>query len=149
MSGSPESQGAQLACRTPAVYSAIGFDGAGNFYYKKKSQASTHSQLFELAAGSTTNAQEVTSAGTSAADSSAFLNFDGTMQFNCNPVLSWLGPNAVVFQSGHDQIYKHEVTGRTKQGCPIEDNEVRLLPATNTVGVREPVGKPDGTQVCV
>ena len=84
----------------PPSYSAIGFDGAGNFYYQSSSQQSLHPQMFKLTAGSTSNAQEVTAKGAQESQLNAYLNYDGSMQFGCNAIDSWLGPNAIVFVAG-------------------------------------------------
>jgi hypothetical protein len=134
---------------SPPLFTAIGFDGAGNFYYKSES-----AEVYKLAAGSTTDAQKITLAYPNAANQAgAFLNYDGTMQFGCtSPVKSWLGPNAIVSEVGSvgvsNQIVKWIVTGRDKIGCPTDAKDTtNLLPATNTVSVADAVGNRDGTQV--
>ena len=44
----------------PPLYTAIGFDGAGNYYYKQNSQGAMYTDVYEVPAGSTSNAQKVT-----------------------------------------------------------------------------------------
>jgi hypothetical protein len=136
----------------PPSYSAVGFDGSGNFYYQSYSQQSLHAQMFKLPAGATGNPQEVTAKGAQAAQLNAYLNYDGSMQFGCNPVGSWLGPNAIVFVAGGaTQIDKRLITGTDPStDCPAFGGHVQdtpLLPATNTVHLRDAVGNRDGTKV--
>jgi hypothetical protein len=130
------------------TYIAIGFDGAGNFYYREQSQGSLHPQMFEVAAGSTSNPQEITSKAAQESELNAYLNYDGTMQFGCNPVTSWMGPNAIVFVAGGaTQIDKRPVTGVDSAGCPaFKGSDVPLLPASNTAHLADAVGNKDGTQ---
>ena len=124
---------------------AIGFDRAGNYYYR--SQSSAGYAVFKVPAGSTSGAQQVP-LSSDRAQAGAWLNFDGTMQFGCTVgVHNWLGPDAVVSASGRYQIDKWNVTGRDKFGCPVTDSGHELLPSTNTTNVSDAVGSPDGTKV--
>jgi hypothetical protein len=137
----------------PPQFTAIGFDGAGNFYYKSDSRNDKYSEVYKLAAGSTTNAQKITLTPPNAANQGgAFLNYDGTLQFGCSsPVRSWLGPNAIVSEVGSmgvsNQIVKWIVTGHEQGGCPITGKDANLLPSTNMASVANAVGNRDGTQV--
>jgi hypothetical protein len=138
----------------PPNFTAIGFDGSGNFYYKSESRNDMYAQVYKLAAGSTTNAEKITLTPPNAVDEAGvFLNYDGTMQFGCaSTVTSWLGPNAIVSAVGSEgvsnQILKWDVTGHERSGCPTNGKDAtNLLPSTNTVNVRDAVGNRDGTQV--
>jgi hypothetical protein len=132
----------------PPVYIAVGFDGAGNFYYRGQS-GGLYPKMFEIAAGSTSNPQEITSKAVQTSELTAYLNYDGTIQFGCNPVTSWSGPNAIVFVAGGaTQIDKRPVTGTDTAGCPdFRGQDVALLPASNTARLADAVGNRDGTQV--
>ena len=135
----------------PPIYTAIGFDGAGNYYYKKNS-AGANTEVYEVPAGSTSNAQQVTVTPLGAADQGARLNFDGSMLFGCQSMAgaNWLDANTMVSTiAPGTQIAKIALGGREKGGCPIlpAPNEVPLLPTTNTATVHNPVANADGTKV--
>jgi hypothetical protein len=130
---------------------AIGFDGAGNYYYKKNSQGAMYTEVYEVSAGSTTNPQRLTMTPPGAADHSVVLNSDGSLLFGCqNMTGNWLDANTLVMAiAPGSQVAKVGVSGREKGGCPITpaSNEVPLLPATNSAMVHDPVANPDGTKV--
>ncbi len=132
----------------PPSYIAVGFDGKGNFYYREQSQASLHPQMFELAAGSTTNPQEITSTAAQEGTLDVYLNYDGSLQFGCNTHYSWIGPTTEVFVAGGaTQIVKRQYTDTDSAGCPGHAQDTNLLPAANTAQLADAVGKPDGTMV--
>ncbi|MCX4096989.1 hypothetical protein [Nocardia sp. alder85J] len=135
----------------PPSYSAIGFDGAGNFYYKKNSQGAMYTEVDEVAAGATGNPQQVTTTPPGAADHGISLNSDGSLLFGCeNMNGSWLDANTMVTViAPGTQIAKITITEREKAGCPVEStkNDVTLLPATNTASVHDPVGNKDGSRI--
>jgi hypothetical protein len=133
---------------TPPLYTAVGFDGAGNYYYREQSQGSLHPQMFELAAGTTTNPREITSKAAQEGTLNVYLNYDGTLQFGCNPILSWLGPTTKVFVAGGEtQIEKRQYTHTDVAGCFDQYQDTPLLPASNAAHVADSVGNPDGTMV--
>jgi hypothetical protein len=132
----------------PPLYTAVGFDGAGNFYYREQSQGSLYPQMFELTAGTTTNPTEITSKAAQEGTLNVYLNYDGTLQFGCNPILSWLGPTTEVFVAGGStQIDKREHTHTDVAGCFDQGHDTPLLPAANAAHVDNAVGKHDGTMV--
>ena len=135
----------------PPVYAAIGFDGAGNYYYKKNSQGAMYTEVYEVSAGSTGNAQKVTMTPPGAADHGVALNSDGSLLFGCGTMgYSWLNANTVVMaMAPGTQIAKIPLSGRQTGGCPNIPgaNAVPLLPASNTAMVHDPVANSDGTKV--
>jgi hypothetical protein len=135
----------------PPAYSAIGFDGAGNYYYKQNSQGAMYTEVYEVRAGSTNNAQKLTVTPPGAADRGAALNSDGSLLFGCeNMTGNWLDANTRVMAiAPGTQIAKVALAGRGNGGCPITpaSNEVTLLPSTNTAAVHDPVANSDGTKV--
>jgi hypothetical protein len=135
----------------PPSYSAIGFDGAGNFYYKKSSQGARYHEVYKVSAGSTSNPQQLTVTPPGAADRGVALNSDGSLLFGCdNMTGTWLDANTMVLAvAPGTQIAKVAVAGRANGGCPITpgNNEVTLLPATNSAMVHDPVANSDGTRV--
>ncbi len=136
---------------TAPVYASVGFDGAGNFYYKQNSQGSMYTDVYKVAAGATGNAQKLTTAVPGNVDHGAALDSDGTLLFGCeNLTGNWLNANTRVMAiAPGTRIAKISVTGREKDGCPITSaaNELDLLPTTNTAMVHEPVANADGTEV--
>lgn len=131
----------------PPVYSAVGFDGAGNFYYKKNAQGAS-TELYEVSAGSTGNARKVEVTPPNAVDDGVALNSDGSLMWGCEMVGNWLDANTwVLAVAPGTQIAKIPITGRRKGGCPILGNQVPLLPASNTATVHDPVASPDGTKL--
>jgi hypothetical protein len=135
----------------PPSYTAIGFDGAGKFYYKKNSQAARYTEVYEVSAGSTSNPQQVTTTPPGAVDRGAALNSDGSLLFGCeNMTGNWLDANTMVMAiAPGTQVAKVAVAGREKSGCPITPatNEVPLLPASNSATVHNPVANSDGTKL--
>jgi len=135
----------------PPSYAAIGFDGAGNYYYKKNSQGARYTEVYEVSAGSTSNPQQLTMTPPGAADHGVALNSDGSLLFGCeNMTGNWLDANTMVMAiAPGSQVAKVAVAGREKGGCPITpaSNEVPLLPATNSAMVHDPVANSDGTKV--
>jgi hypothetical protein len=135
----------------PPSYSAIGFDRAGNYYYKQNSQGAMYTDVYEVSAGSTSNAQKVTVTPPDAADHGAALNSDGSLLFGCeNMTGNWLDANTLVMViAPGTQIAKVALAGRENGGCPITPatNEVTLLPTTSTAQVHDPVANSDGTKV--
>jgi hypothetical protein len=135
----------------PPSYSAIGFDGAGNYYYKQNSQGAMYTEVYEVPAGSTSNARKLTLTPPGAADRGAALNSDGSLLFGCeNMTGNWLDANTMVMAiAPGTQIAKIALAGRQNGGCPITpaSNEVPLLPTTNTAAVHDPVANSNGTKV--
>jgi hypothetical protein len=135
----------------PPSYAAIGFDRAGNYYYKKNSQGALYTEVYEVPAGSTSNPQQVTTTPPGAVDHGAALNADGSLLFGCSNLTgNWLDPNTLVMAiAPGTQIAKVAVAGREKGGCPITpaNNEIPLLPAANSAVVHDPVANADGTKV--
>jgi hypothetical protein len=135
----------------PPSYSAIGFDGAGNYYYQQNSQGAMYTDAYEVSAGSTSDAQKLTVTPPAAADHGAALNSDGSLLFGCeNMTGNWLDANTRVMAiAPGTQIAKVALAGRENGGCPIApaSNEVTLLPTTNTAMVHNPVASPDGSKV--
>jgi hypothetical protein len=135
----------------PPSYAAIGFDGAGNYYYKKNSQGAMYTEVYEVPAGSTSNAQKVTMTPPGAADHGVALNSDGSLLFGCETMgYNWLNANTVVMaMAPGTQIAKIPLSGRQNGGCPNIPgaNAVPLLPASNTAKVHDPVANADGTKV--
>jgi hypothetical protein len=135
----------------PPSYSAIGFDGAGNYYYKKNSQGAMYTEVYKVPAGSTSNAQQVTLTPPSAADHGVAVNSDGSLLFGCETSgYSWLNANTVVMAvAPGTQIAKVPLAGRFPGGCPNLPGAsgVPLLPASNTATVHDPVANSDGTKV--
>jgi hypothetical protein len=132
----------------PPSYTAIGFDGAGNYYYKKNSQGA-NTEVYKVPAGSTSNAQQVTLTVPGAADHGVANNADGSLLFGCEVLgYSWLNANTVVMSWG-TQIAKVPLAGRFPGGCPNLPGAsgVPLLPASNTATVHDPVANSDGTKV--
>jgi hypothetical protein len=131
----------------PPNFIAIGFDGAGNFYYQSKDN-----DFFKLPAGSTNNAERILHG----IRSWAFLDYDGTIEFpikTCSQPI-WAGPNKLLDVSGighpagtGTQIYKADAVKDTSTGCFKGANAVPLLPTTNTTTVENAVSNRDGTQV--
>ncbi|MBB5166482.1 hypothetical protein HNP02_006468 [Mycobacterium sp. AZCC_0083] len=136
---------------SPPSYSAIGFDGAGNYYYSQNSQGAMYTEAYEVLAGSTGNAQKLTLTPPGAAAHGAALNSDGSVLFGCqNMAGNWLDANTLVMTiAPGTQIAKIALAGREKGGCPITpaSNQVTLLPTTNTATVHDPVANSDGTKV--
>jgi hypothetical protein len=135
----------------PPSYTAIGFDGAGSFYYKKNSQGARYTELYEVSAGSTDNPQQVTMTPPGAVDRGAALNSDGSLLFGCeNMTGNWLDANTMVMAvAPGTQIAKAAVASHAKGGCPFTpaSGEVMLLPVTNSAMVHDPVANADGTKV--
>ena len=132
-------------------YTAIGFDRAGNYYYKKNSQGAMYTEVYEVPAGSTSNAQQVAVTPPGAADHGVALNSDGSLLFGCeNMTGNWLDANTMVMAiAPGTQIAKVPVASRSAGGCPNlpASGEVPLLPSTNTAQVHDPVANSDGTKV--
>lgn len=132
-------------------YNAIGFDKAGNFYYKQNAQGQRYTEVYRVAAGSTSDPQPVTLPAPGAADSGAvLLNSDGTLLFGCGGTPGgWLNADTWVMAiAPGTQIAKGAIT-RGKTGCPTmaAKDEVTLLPTANTAMVHDPVANSDGTKV--
>ena len=132
-------------------YTAIGFDGAGNFYYKGNSQGDMYTEVYKVPAGSTSNGQKIPVTPPGAADRGVALNADGSVLFGCeNMTGNWLNANTRVMAiAPGTQIAKVALAGRDTSGCPNTpaSNEVTLLPTTNTATVHDPVANSDGTKV--
>jgi hypothetical protein len=129
----------------PPRISSVGFDGTGNFFYLE--WGSTGMDVYKLAAGSTTNAQKISS-GT-LGSLLGFLNYDGSMQLDCGVAPNWLGPDNSVSANG-SQINKQAITARTDKGCPTSaygTMPTPLLPKENVATVTDAVGSHDGTKV--
>lgn len=129
---------------SPPDFRSVGFDEAGNFYYIKWD--STGMETYKLAAGSTTNAEKISSE--TPTNLGGALDYDGSMHVGCNPV-NWLGPDNAVTANG-SQITTHAITGRDDKGCPISAYGTMpksLLPKGNIATVTDAVGNHDGTKV--
>jgi hypothetical protein len=131
----------------PQDFIAIGFDGAGNFYYQSKDN-----DYFKLSAGSTSNAEKILHDNRTF----AYLSYDGTVEFPIKSCIQpiWAGPNKMldVRGIGHTansgpQIYKADAVADTSTGCFKPANPVPVLPSTNTATVENAVSNRDGTQV--
>jgi hypothetical protein len=131
----------------PLDFIAIGFDGAGNFYYQSKDN-----DYFKLSAGSTGNAEKILHDNRTF----AYLSYDGTVEFPIKSCIQpiWAGPNKMLDVSGightantGTQIYKADAVEDTSTGCFKPANPVPVLPATNTTTVENAVSNRDGTQV--
>jgi hypothetical protein len=126
---------------------SIGFDGSGNYYYRQEVD-SQNSDIYKMAAGSTTNAQKIQSK----VDTYRYpwLDYDGSMHFGCNPVplangvVTWFGPDAILkrYQSG---INKAEVTGRDQKGCLKLGKEIPLW--SSGFDISDAVASHDGAKV--
>jgi hypothetical protein len=133
-----------------AVFS-IGFDNAGNFYYRKEVD-NLHSDIYEVAAGSTTNARKIKSEATREEYATPWLDYDGSMHFGCDPLrlpnqgISWLGPNAIVFPA-EQGISKAEVTGHDQKGCLQLGKKILIVPSEFSIYTA--VASHDGTKVAV
>ncbi len=110
-----------------------------------------YTDVYEVQAGSTSNAQKLTVTPLGAADRGAELNSDGSLLFGCeNMTGNWLDANTLVMAiAPGTQIAKVALAGRENGGCPITSasNEVTLLPATNSAMVHDPVANSGGTKV--
>jgi hypothetical protein len=127
----------------PPTFKSVGFDGTGNFYYIKWD--SKGMEAYKLAAGSTTNAQKISS---ELPNLGGALDYDGSMHLGCSAV-NWLGPNSSVTANG-TQITTQAITGRNQQGCPDSAYGTMpksLLPKDNTATVTNAVGNHDGTKI--
>jgi hypothetical protein len=128
----------------PPSYEVVGFDEAGSFYYIKTT--SQGMETYKLPAGSTTNAQKISSG--MLVNYTGSLGYDGSMHIGCSAV-NWLGPNNSVSANG-TQINKQAITGSDEQGCATSaygTMPTPLLPKTNTATVTDAVGNHDGTKV--
>lgn len=129
----------------PPSFATVGFDGAGNFFYV---ETTSHGmETYKLAAGSTSNAQKISSEMLT--NTNGELTYDGSMLVGCNTVVNWLGPDYSV-QANGNQINKLRVSGQDSKGCPTVDSystATTLLPTSNTVTVTNAVGNHDGTKV--
>jgi hypothetical protein len=137
----------------PTNFTAVGFDGTGNFYYEAIATQATDNAYFKLTAGSTTNPEKIKQGNLSF----AYLNQDGSVEI---PVKScfqpiWAGPNKMLDISGvghphgvGTQINKADAVKDASTGCVTASaNAVPLLPKTNTTVVENAVSNRDGTQV--
>jgi hypothetical protein len=143
----------------PSVYS-IGFDSAGNFYYGQEVDHSSpiigneKEDIYKVAAGSTSDAQKVQSGVTLQDMKAAWLDYDGSIHFGCEPrqfdpsvPLSWVGPDAIlVLYAGG--INKAPVTARDEKGCLVLGKESTLPPKDDTYGeFEDAVAKRDGSKI--
>jgi hypothetical protein len=151
---------ADFARSTPPIYSRPVFDGAGNFYYLSQEGTTTH--LYKLSAGSTSNPQEVTPTPKNAGY--AVRNFDGTLQFGCNPLPGmWLGSDSLVkvttniglptsppVGSGSQGFVIAKYPVAQREGCPTmnQDNQsaVSIFDA-GLQNISQPVSNPGGTKL--
>lgn len=130
----------------PPSYSAVGFDGSGNYYYTSIATGASM-EYFKVAAGSTSNPQQITPTPPGAGPV-AWRNFDGGLIFQCNMGGRWLDANTRV-DATSEQIVKLPVTGHTESGCPITNSAgaVNLLPQSTGTMAKDPVPSPDGRKV--
>jgi hypothetical protein len=136
----------------PSNFSAIGFDGAGNFYYEAIAAQATDDEFFKLPAGSTSNPEKIQHGNLA----SWYLDQDGSIKISLKVCFQpvWAGPNKVLEVSGvgythgvGTQINKADAAPDTSTGCVKSANPVPLLPKTNTAVVDNAVSNRDGTQV--
>jgi Protein of unknown function (DUF2510) len=143
----------------PPAYSSPVFDGAGNFYYWSTQEGKSH--LYKLPAGSTSNPQEVTPTPKGTPGTVPFRNFDGSLNFGCNPVPgTWLGPDSrmlvlpITDSSGlstnHYAVFKLPVT-TAADGCPSVDqfqheDQTKVFDL-GIQTVDQPVANPDHTKI--
>jgi hypothetical protein len=130
----------------------VGFNRAGNFYYSDYDPNNTGApEIFELPAGSTEGGQPVrdrTPIGPGTGNVNWQFDGNGELQLyraDCAPSGNWLTPdqylqvqNFSVGGSTYSQLFKSKV-------CSNE--QVALLPASNSAVILDPAGSPDGTQV--
>lgn len=149
---------------TAPMYRAPVFDGAGNFYYwgvTGNGAANTH--LYKLAAGTTSNPQEITP--TPKSQPMPQRNPDGTLQFGCaNRELKWLGPDSFVTvttkiglpgssgssSSGNGFAIVKVPVIKDPDGCAAPDNTNAHAVMLVDLGIRNahnPVPNPDGTKL--
>jgi hypothetical protein len=141
----------------PTIFS-IGFDSAGNFYYGKEvgRTSSVNGEIldiYKVPAGSTSDAQKVQSAVTLQDMKAAWLDYDGSIHFGCEPrqsvptvPLSWLGSNAitVLYATG---VNKAPVSGRDEKGCLVLGKETPLTPDDTFGEFGDAVAKRDGSKI--
>jgi hypothetical protein len=136
----------------PTNFTAIGFDGTGNFYYEAIATQATDNDFFKLPAGSTSNPEKIQHGNLS----SAYLNQDGSVEIPVKSCIQpiWAGPNKMldVPAAGYPhgvgtQIDKVDAVKDTSTGCVKSANPVPLLPKTNTTVVENAVSNRNGTQV--
>lgn len=132
---------------------SIGFDGNGNFYYwtgQWHSVDQHDADIYEVPAGSTTNARKIRSQAGEDEYKWGWLDYDGSMRFGCDPlrgpnqVVSWLGPNTIVFPYAH-AVSKTEVTGRDQKGCLKLGQEIPITSGGFFIG--SAVASSDGTKI--
>lgn len=152
--------GADFPRSSPPTYSGPAFDAAGNFYYWSN-QGDTH-HLYKVAAGATSNPQEVTP--TPKIQGTPLRNFDGTLHFGCAAIPGmWLGPDsrmAVTTNIGFstspttpsqgEVIAKYPLT-RTGDGCPwIDQTDHKNATIIFDLGIQnvdQPIASPDATKI--
>jgi hypothetical protein len=132
---------------------SIGFDGAGNFYYwtGPVHLSDTHdADIYEVPAGSTTNSRKIKSGAGSGDYHGAWLDYDGSMHFGCDPetqpnaVVTWFGPDSILKRYSNG-INKAEVTGRDQKGCLKLGEEIPLW--SGGFDISAAVASHDGTKV--
>ncbi len=145
----------------PPTYQTPVFDGAGNFYYWAL-QGNNNAHLYKLAAGSTSNPQEVTP--TPRFQSNPLRNIDGTLNFGCqNMPGKWLGPDYRVTvtvniglptsptnpSSSGFVIAKYPIE-HNGEGCPVINQNNQNAVEIFDLGVQnanQPVTSPDNTKL--
>ncbi|WP_327145371.1 hypothetical protein [Nocardia sp. NBC_01327] len=128
---------------TQPDFESIGFDGAGNFYYRQP--ATPVDNYYEIPAGSTSNPQAVGHGHLGG----PYLNYDGTIVFptaDCGTLI-WLGGPTKVIDAKDTQVYRSDVVKDPATNCFTASNRTPLLPTTNTAGISNPVSNHDGTQI--
>jgi hypothetical protein len=150
---------ADFPASLPPSYDTPVFDRAGNFYYWSHQDRTDH--LYKLAAGATSNPQEVTP--TPKYVNNPMRNFDGTLNFGCAEINGkWLGPDSRVAitsnnglptspstPSGGWVIAKFPLT-QTADGCPWVEQSNQNATKIFDLGIQtvsQPVTSPDGTKI--
>lgn len=125
-------------------FEAIGFDGAGAFYYRK-SKPEGGSGIVKVPAGQTSGGEPAEITGASWWQYTRDGNGALHLGFDCVPsdLDPWISPTEYVTADGN-QINRRLVDAPGSCGSP---GETPLLPATNTSDISEAVPSPDGQQV--
>lgn len=125
-------------------FTVIGFDGKGDFFYEKHTDARA-AEVFRVAAGSTGPATPIT---TTVELPGRHLLADGTIDLNgttpCIPLdnenYNWLSPNEFLVAGGSSTL------DLVRPSADCEDR-VNLMPSTSEVKVAGPMPKSDGHTV--
>jgi hypothetical protein len=146
----PQSKFTDVNANAPAAgdvaFDAIGFDGMGNFYYRKTENEQT--SLYQVTEGQSDGGTPVTYLPSGV---DAVLRRDGTGRLadvSACPsfAAAWVSPTEYVHASG-TQIYRTSIVDTPGlRDCQFATG-TPLLPKDNTVPVSHPAASPDGTKV--